>query len=182
MRPAWRADSRVSAARMRCAEFLAPTADYFPHPTCCTLDSGSRARSPRWGAVGTMARLPGPSAALRPVPAPRAVLRRPPPTACRRHAVVLSPLGSDRPTQRARRQSHRTRRAPDSIIELRDAAVTLPSAQAARRPAVPGEVSVPRGSPRGRNHEPYAKTPTPPKADGRCVPFLRSHRAIGNST
>ncbi len=78
MRPAGRPDARVSAGRIKCAEFLAPTADYFPHPTCCTLDSGSRARSPRWGAVGTMARLPGPSAALRPVPAPRAVLRRPP--------------------------------------------------------------------------------------------------------
>ena len=182
MRPAWRADSRVSAARMRCAEFLAPTADYFPHPACCTLDSGSRARSPRWGAVGTMARLPGPSAALRPVPAPRAVLRRPhPPRAggmqsCSRRSAVTD--------QRSGRAANPT--GPAGLLtrssNYATLSVTLPSARAARRPAVPGEVSVPRGSPRGRNHEPYAKTPTPPKADGRCVPFLRSHRAIGNST
>jgi hypothetical protein len=66
---------------------------------------------------------------------------------------MMSDSGSEQTGRPGRhmspRQSHRTRRAPDSIIELRDAAVTLLSTHAARRPAVPGEVAVPRGSPRG---------------------------------
>ena len=87
----------------------APTT--FRTRTCCTLGSGSRARSPRWGAVETMARLPGPSAALRTVPAPRAVLQRPPTDG----VLAVSGRAADRsakgyrPAQRARRQSHRTR-------------------------------------------------------------------------
>jgi hypothetical protein len=69
-----------------------------------------------------------------------------------------------RPPQRACRQSHRTRWVPDSIIVLRDAAVTLPSGAGGRRPATPGDV-VPRGSP-AHDHEPAARSRR--RAEGRA--------------
>jgi hypothetical protein len=122
-------------------------------PTCCTLDSGSRARSPRWGAVGTIARLPEPSAALRPFPAPRAVLRRP--LTDRLLAAsgrLLTARQGYRPAQRARRQSQRTRQVPDSIIVLRHAAVTLPSGAGDRRPRGTRHHQVLRGFAATRPH------------------------------
>jgi hypothetical protein len=85
--------------------------------------------------VGTIARLPGPSAALRHVPAPRAVLQRSPTDrVLAASGRLLTAQQGYRPAQRARRQSQRPRSVPDSIIVLRHADVTLPSGAGDRRP------------------------------------------------
>ena len=139
---------------------------YFPHPACCTLDSGSGARSPRWGAVGTIARLPGPSAALRSSRRRGRCSGDHSPTASLRRVVMFLTRSPGLPTSAAGAPPIPPSPAGFLTRSTFRGSVTWRSlaAEATRRPAAPRHDGVPRGLPPYTGPQVLGSSPPPPGA------------------